>query len=186
MKGDLPDIIADIYTRLAEIDRRRANGKRTGTIHEVDDAKGLYRVKLGTDDDGAPFLTPWMPNQEMAMGDVRIATGLTVGEQVDIVSETGDLSDAMIATSIEQDKHPRPPVKAGEYRIRREADDVEIYLGPDKTLLKAKGATLTITSRGVRIAVDGVVLEVTACGIAITGDMTQTGIHTDSLGRHTP
>ena len=40
------DQIADLYTRIAEQERRQQNAKRTGTIHEVDAKKGLAMVML--------------------------------------------------------------------------------------------------------------------------------------------
>jgi phage baseplate assembly protein gpV len=183
MQRSLPGQIADLYGRIAELERRAANRQRKGVVHEIDDAKG-YRIKLGEDSEGKPFLTGWIPNQEMAMGDVRIATGLTLGEQVDIVSETGDLSDAEIVTSIQQDKFKRPPVKSGEYRIRREKDDTEIYLGPDKVCLFAKDASITVTSNGVLIKVGGTEFEVTASGFRVVGNIGQKGVHVDDNGVH--
>lgn len=214
MKEGLPGIIADIYMRLAEMDRRRANAKRKGVVHQIDDEKGLYRVKLGEDSDGQPFLSPWLPNQEMAMGDVRIATGLTLGEQVDIVSETGDLADAEIVSSIQQDKFKRPPVKPGELRIRREKDDTEIYLGPEKiqakiqqalvevlpthVLLKLQGATVEVNVDKITLKIGGSEIELSDGGISYTargqkfdvpstfwkGDIGQQGYHIDSAGKH--
>jgi len=137
----LPDIIADLYRRLADHERRTQNAKRTGTVHEIDEEKGLYRIKLGEDTDGDPFLTPWLPNQEIAMGGFKVAMGLTVGEQVDVHSETGDLTDAMIVASIQSDENPRPKVKPGQ----------AIMTAGDKTKVQIDGSVVKITAPRIDI-----------------------------------
>ena len=47
--GDLPEIIARLVTEVADIKRRLRNKVRTGTVAQVDAARGLVRVKLNDD-----------------------------------------------------------------------------------------------------------------------------------------
>jgi phage baseplate assembly protein V len=112
--GTLAEIIVDLYKRSAEHDRRFENRERTGTIAEVDAKKGLARVKLGEDKDGKPYLSPWVPWKETAMGAIKTHFPPSVGEQVKLVSESGDLTDAVIDTSLPSDANKRPHDKERE------------------------------------------------------------------------
>lgn len=103
----LPEQIADLHLRLAEIERRARNRKRTGTIKEVDNAKGLARV-LVSSPDGKEFLTGWIPWKEVASGGIKSHIPPTAGEQVDVVSESGDLTDGIIDMSTPSSTNKRP------------------------------------------------------------------------------
>lgn len=93
--------------RLSELERRARNRKRTGKIAEVDYAKGLARVELSKQD-GKPYLTGWIPWKEVAAGGVKSHIPPSTGEQVDVVSENGDLTDAIIDMSTPSTANPRP------------------------------------------------------------------------------
>lgn len=110
----IPGMIRDLYERQADLERRVQNKKRTGTVHEVNAAEGWARVKLGEDENGKPYLSPKMPWKEVAMGAIKTHFPPAVGEQVDVVSESGDLADAMIDTSIPSNANARPHDKAAE------------------------------------------------------------------------
>ena len=114
----IDDQVADLYFRHAEMERRFANRERTGTVHEVDHAKGLYRVKLGDGEGGAPFLTPWLRVQEAAMGGkIKTHFPLRVGEQVKVISENGDLSEAVIAQSGRSDENQQVSGRGDEAQV---------------------------------------------------------------------
>lgn len=87
--------IVEIERKIAEQERRNRNRRRTGTIAEVDYEKGVYRVKLG-ESDGKPYLTGWIKSRPMGAGAVKFDILHNVGDQVDVVSENGDLTDARI------------------------------------------------------------------------------------------
>lgn len=99
--------IVEIYGRLAELERRARNRKRTGTIAEVDTARGLARVRFSRQG-GADYLGPWMPWKEIASGDIRTHVPPSAGEQVDVLSESGDLADGVIDMSIPSNAMVRP------------------------------------------------------------------------------
>jgi len=132
----MPEIIADLYKRLAEVDRRFENRSRKGTVAEIDPAKGLARVKLGENKDGKPYLSPWVPWKEVAMGAIKTHFPPAVGEQVELKSDSGDLLDAVIDTSLPSTANPRPHDKAGEAKIQigetyilMTGDSIEISTG---------------------------------------------------------
>jgi phage baseplate assembly protein gpV len=103
----LPEQIADLYHKLAEMERRGRNRKRTGTIKEVDNSKGLARVLISKGGD-KEYVSAWLPWKEVASGGIKSHIPPTAGEQVDVVSESGDLTDAVIDMSSPSDANPRP------------------------------------------------------------------------------
>jgi hypothetical protein len=116
---DIADQVADLYDRIADLERRLQNQTRTGKVSEVDPAKGLARVELGKDPkSGEPILSPWVPWKETAMGAIRTHFPPSVGEQVKLVSENGDFTDAVIDTSLPSNSVKRPHDKTGEGMIK--------------------------------------------------------------------
>ncbi len=130
----LPEQMADLYRRVAEVERRNRNRKRTGKVADVDYARGLARVELSTQD-GKTYLTPWMPWKEIASGGIKSHIPPTQGEQVDVVSESGDLTDAVIDMSVPSSANPRP------------------HDGPEAVITKG-GARITIADGAVEIVAD--------------------------------
>ena len=103
----LEDQIAWIVRQIGEMQRRDRNRKRTGKVTEVDFDEGLARVEFRKED-GEPYLSPWLPWKEIAAGGIKSHIPPTVGEQVDVVSENGDLTDAQIDMSTPSNENPRP------------------------------------------------------------------------------
>ena len=136
----LPEQVADLYRRLGEVERRARNRKRTGKVKEVDHGKGLARVELSSQD-GNPFLTGWIPWKEIASGGIKSHIPPTVGEQVDVVSESGDLTDAVIDMSTPSNANPRP------------------HDGPDAVLTKGE-VRLFISDGEVRIDAPSIIYTV--------------------------
>lgn len=110
----MPEIIVDLLHRIEELERRFENRERTGTIAEVDAEKGLARVKLGEGKDGKPFLSPWLPWEMPAMGATKINVPPSVGQQVKISSESGDLTEGVVRSSLRSDENPLPAAQPGE------------------------------------------------------------------------
>lgn len=101
------DRVVELERKVAEQERRNRNRKRTGTIAEVDNAKGLARVKI-MDGERGPYLSPWVPWKEVSAGGTSSHIPPTTGQQVDIVSESGDLTDGVIDFSTHSNANPRP------------------------------------------------------------------------------
>lgn len=139
---NLPDQIADIYGRLADSERRDRNRNRTGTVAEVGtgENEGKYRVKLG-EQGGKPYLTPWMRPRTLGAGGVKIDVILSVGEQVDVRSESGDLADGNIELSTYSEANAR------------ENADVPFHIKIGDTVIGASGDAVTITA--AKIVLDG-------------------------------
>lgn len=137
MARGLLDQIVELQRRLADLERRSRNRRRTGTVTEVDHQKGLARVKLS--DKPKPYITPWIPWIEIAAGGTSTHIPPIVGEQVDVTSENGELTDAVIDFSIHSNKNPRP--HDGPQAVIKHGDTV-IVLDDDKASITT--GTLTI------------------------------------------
>lgn len=146
--ADFPDMIRDIYNRLAEQDRRLSGMRRTGTVADINYDEGLARVEIGKDPvTGEPMLSPWVPWEEPTMGDIRWHIPPKLGEQVRLNSDTGDIADARIAVgSTPSNDFKRPHNKGGEHvrtvgnfrqlekdgQSRLSVGDASIDVTPDK------------------------------------------------------
>lgn len=135
----LPDQMADLYFRLAEVERRSANRSRTGTIKQVDNAKGLARAEF-SEQGGTPYLGPWMPWKEVASGGIKSHIPPTVGEQVSVTSESGDLADGVIDMSVPSTANPRPH-DGPEAVITK--GNTRVQLGDDTVAISSTAITLT-------------------------------------------
>lgn len=105
---DLPGQMRLLFSEIADLKRRRSNKKREGTIVELDLEKGLAKVKLSDGYRGKPFLTDWIPWTEIAAGEIQTSFSPSIGEQVAVSSESGDLTDAVIDFSSPSNANPRP------------------------------------------------------------------------------
>ena len=147
--SDLVDQLADMLHRIAELERRNRNRRRKGTIAEVSDDKSKYRVKL-SDQNGKPYLTPWMKARTLAAGGVKVDVLYQKGEQVDVVSESGDMADAQIDFSTYSDANAR------------ENKDMPLHIKIGNTvveasseLVKVTGAKVLVESPNVQLGGDG-------------------------------
>lgn len=98
--------LVEIERKIAEGERRARNRRRTGTVSEVDHGRGLARVTIGDGD--RPYRSPWMPWKEISAGGISSHIPPTIGQQVDVLSESGDLTDGVIDFSTHSTANPRP------------------------------------------------------------------------------
>lgn len=135
--------ISHIGVRIADTERRNNNRRRTGTIAEGPDEKGRYRVELSRQG-GVPYLTPWIRPKTVGAGNVKLDVVYAIGEQVDVVSESGDLTDAHIDFGTYSDDNPRENDANAPLRLK--VGDSIIEISGDSITLKAS-----------KIVLDGVV-----------------------------
>lgn len=140
----LPDQISDLYFRIAEVERRARNRKRKGTVAEVGTGEnaGKYRARL-SDQNGKPFLTGWLKTRQLGAGGVKIDIMLTKGEQVDIISESGDLTDAQIDFSTYSEEN------------KRENDSTPLHIKIGETVLAVSGDGVSIKAGTATFTADG-------------------------------
>jgi phage baseplate assembly protein gpV len=159
MVANLFQRLVELERKVAEQERRNRNRRRTGVVTEVDLKKGLARVKLS--DKPRIYKTGWLPWLEIAAGGTSTHIPPIVGEQVDVVSESGDLTDAVIDFSTHSDKNPRPHdgpeavIKHGNVRI--EIADDKVTVTTPEALIKATNSVTIDTpllkaTKNVKIA----------------------------------
>ncbi|MBR9651913.1 phage baseplate assembly protein V [Thalassovita aquimarina] len=149
--SSLAEIIDDLRRRLSELERRQRAQSRTGVVAEVDPAQGLARVRL--QDGDRPFVTGWIPWAEPSAGANKTHNPPSVGQQVQVTSESGDLHDAVIQGSLNSDANGRPSV-AGDEQVLASVGDVRISVsgGGSSIALSVGGVALTITASGFAFA----------------------------------
>ncbi|WP_273757210.1 phage baseplate assembly protein V [Bartonella sp. MM73XJBT] len=143
---------------ITDLKRRVANMVVVGKISHVDHKNARYRIKSGN------LVSDWIPDTQARAGKTCSYEGRDVGEQVVVISSSGDLSQGVIVGSIHTDAN-------------QAADKGNIHktLYPDGTTIeyddKQNSYVLNLTSGGkfnltisdgVSIKGDGGKLELTA------------------------
>lgn len=128
------DRMVELEREVADLRRRARNRRRTGVIHEVDTGKGLARVKI-MDGEKGPYLSPWVPWKEISAGGTNAHIPPTKDQQVDVLSESGDLTDGVIDFSTHSNQNPRP------------------HDGPEAVIVHG-GTRMTISDGAVEIIAD--------------------------------
>lgn len=115
---------------IAELTRRIDNLLRIGTVAEV---KGnLCRVKTGE------LLTQYRPFFTRRAGTAKTSWRPTVGEQVMLLSLSGDLTNAYILPALYSDENPEPDDNDNRERTVY-PDGAVIEYDPDASALKVTG-----------------------------------------------
>ena len=147
---DLPGIIAHLVHEVAELKRRDRGRSRTGKIADVDEEKGLYRVKLRDGgEDGNDFLSPWLPVEALASGALKIQGEPVMDRTVTINSPSGEITDGVIALSSFNDDDPRPHNKGGEFKMT--VGGTAILARADDLTLQSNGSVIVMDAAGIRM-----------------------------------
>lgn len=149
--GDFVGEMADLRRRIGELERRVASQSRTGVVAEVDPANGLARVRLLDSD--PPFMTGWIPWTEPAAGANKTHNPPSVGQQVNVYSESGDLHDAVIQGSLNSDANGRPSGAGDEYVLASAgACSLKVTGGGAALVLTIGGFSMTWSASGAASA----------------------------------
>lgn len=112
---DILSMIPYLARQQAEQDRRNRNRRRKGKIVEENPSSGLYRVEFrAADGDSPAFKSPWLRVKSMSAGGVRIQCEPTIGQWVEVVSESGEMTDGWIEMSDFYEGSQRPHGQNGE------------------------------------------------------------------------
>ena len=150
--------------RLVELARRLSNVVRPGVVAEADYALARVRVQYG----GPGAVTGWLPWLAARAGGDRSWWAPEIGEQVLILSPSGELSNGIVLAGLYQSNRPAPAASSDK-RLVRYSDGAEIEYDRAAHRLRAvlpEGGAAEIT------APDGVTI---TGDVAITGDVTVTG-----------
>ncbi|MEJ6522094.1 phage baseplate assembly protein V [Shewanella bicestrii] len=130
---------------LAELTRRIDNLLRIGTVAEV---KGdSCRVKTGE------LLTQFRPFFTRRAGTAKTSWRPTVGEQVMLLSLSGDLTNAYILPALYSDKNPEPDDNNNRERTVY-PDGAVIEYDPDTSALKVTGIKTANVQASERVTID--------------------------------
>ena len=138
---------------IAELSRRLENMIRIGTIAEVDHAARRVRVQSGL------LLTDWLKWRAGRAGATRTWNPPTVGEQVMVLSPSGELANGIVIPSIYSDEHDAPSGDA----------DMHVIVFPD-------GATITYNHQTGALAATGIKTALVSAETSITLDTPLTHI----------
>lgn len=146
---------------LAEISRRIENMIRIGTIFDVDLIARRVRVKSGGVDTG------WLKWRSGRAGATREWNPPTIGEQVMILSPSGEISGGIVIPSIYSDEHDAPS----------SSPDMHVTDYPDGAQISYNHATGALLAVGIRTALVQASESVTAETplVHCTGDVTIAG-----------
>ncbi|MDD3652315.1 phage baseplate assembly protein V [Immundisolibacter sp.] len=147
----------DTAAALIELRRRLDNIVRVGTVAAIDHATARVRVQTGN------LLTGWLPWSTGRAGTTRTWDPPTVGEQVTLLSPSGEPAAAIVLPAIYRDAHPAPS----------DAESVHLTTYPDGASIQYDHA-----AHLYRIALpDGASVEIVATGaVHVTGDVIADGI----------
>jgi phage baseplate assembly protein V len=155
---------------LPDMERRIANAIRYGTIMAVDLAKRRVRVKSG---DIESTWLPW-PAGRAGAGKRRWDPP-EVGEQVVMLSPSGDLRQAAVIPGLYQDTHDSPSSSADKDHVTygdgttieydRGSHTLVVDLGASKVLANRDKIELTIGSTKLTLTASGAVLDAQQCTV---------------------
>ncbi len=109
----------DGMKNFAELLRLITNLIRIGTIETIDAEHARVRVKSGEN------LTGWLPWITGRAGTTKDWNPPTIGEQIVLLSPSGDLAQAIVLGSLNSDEHPAP----------KNSGDCYHHVMPDGTFL---------------------------------------------------
>lgn len=121
---------------LVELSRRLENLIRIGTIAEVDHPNALCRVRTGG------LLTDWLPFVPARAGNTRTWDPPTVGEQVTVLSPSGEPAGGIVLTGIYSTAHAAPS----------QSPDDHVIDYPDGARIAYNHATGALTAIGIQTA----------------------------------
>lgn len=166
---------------LPDMERRTANMVRFGKITAIDYAARRVRVQSGE------ITTAWLPwAGGRAAAGKRTWDAPEVGEQVIVLSPTGDLRQAGVIPGFYQDAYDAP--SSDPNKDKTEYGDgtvVEYDRGTHTLLAQINSTTITANRDMIHLVAGGCSIKISAAGIEIVGPITHTGGNTTSTGNFT-
>lgn len=151
--------------RITELERRLANVALIGTVSEADYAEARVRVQIGN------ITTAWLPWLTRRAGTAVDWWAPDIGEQVMVISPSGEPAQGVVMPALYSDAHPAPTSNG---KIRRISFGDSSFIEYDSTAHK-----LTVTVEGGDAVVNASGNLVASAGgnasISASGDVTADG-----------
>jgi len=149
----LDQLLADIFRRTAEIERRFDGMVKQGTVAEVDPKAGTVRIRYGGTDE-KPFLSPPIPYAQTA-GALKVHSPPSVGQQMTAISGSGDFRQGLAVPMTWSDANKSPSEKGDENVLTFGSATVElrgdeIVVKVPRLLIECDGTTLELSGAGLR------------------------------------
>ena len=156
----------------SEMHRQMQNLIKFGTIKEIDHKKARVKVATGK------VITNWIPWITTA-GSIKVWNPLSIGEQVLVISQSGDHSVGVAIPSIYQNKFSSPSDKENVIKLELsnktsiefdkdsdefllKIDDTKIIVGSEKIGIELGNAEIKVESDGIKFSVGKSEIEITA------------------------
>ncbi|OPB34820.1 phage baseplate assembly protein V [Bartonella taylorii] len=143
---------------ITDLKRRVANMVVVGKISHVDHKNARYRVKSGN------LVSDWIPDTQARAGKTCSYEGRDIGEQVIVVSSSGDLSQGVIVGSLHTDANQAADKGSIHRTIYPDGTSLEYDDEQNSYALtiKSGGKFILTIADGVSLKGDGGKLELTA------------------------
>ncbi len=149
--SDLKHLLAAL-SRSGQQDWRQANSRTTGPVTHVDPKAGKARIRVGGSDE-EPFLSPWV-RYSQTMGALKVHAPPSIGQQMDLSSDSGDFETATLTPRTQSDENKSPSEKGDENVVT--FGDLRV---------EARGNELVITVPKLKIDCGGTTFEWSAAGL---------------------
>lgn len=145
-----------------DIERRLQSFVNRGIVTQVDYAAARCRVQI----DGLE--TDWLKFSAARLGNIKIWNPPSVGEQVLVISETGELSTGLVTTSFDYDDEPMPSTNADTIEIHCTDGAAFIYNHATHALSVSlpDDSTTTLRSSHLQISATAIDIDCTTYRVA--------------------
>jgi len=134
-----------LLSRITELERRMAGMEWRGAVTDVDASGSRIKIEIGTDEDGSPVKSPWVPVSQRA-GALKIHSMPSQGEVVTLRSESGDIRQAVASQFHWTDQNQSPSGDAEVHKLT--FGDVAITLSPAELLINVGGVSYRFAAAG--------------------------------------
>lgn len=142
---------------LSEMNRRLANLIRLGSVVEADYEKARVKIKIG------PITTHWLPWITSNATHNRNWNAPEIGEQVLVLSPSGEMSQGTVIRGIYQQKHSAPETNIDKQSMEFKDGTTIHYDRSDHNftfdVVQAGSITLKVGSSSIEISKDKIVLK---------------------------
>lgn len=125
-----------LFQQMSDIERRLSSMVIHGTVHEIKGDK--MRIQIGKDEKGEPILGPWL-NTSNQRGEFRHRTAYAEGQNVTVLSATGDPAQGVVMPFAPNEKNKAPDHanksgkgedvgQLGELRTSKGKDGYDVWL----------------------------------------------------------
>lgn len=140
--------LADLFARVADLERRLSRMVTEGTVHpgSTDPKAGTTRLRIGGSDD-APFLSPPVRYAQVA-GALKLHSPPSDGQQMTIFSPGGDMSQGTALPMSWSDANKSPSDKGDEHVMT--FGEVTVTLKGSSVLVQVGGTSFELSTGGIK------------------------------------